>query len=1110
MALPTTVVVPISQDRATASRSNSLVSTASSGGASLRRRSRTRTRTLTGGRRPKSLGRSAARRGEGHDESPYGGIAPPTPKGFSDESQDIAVSSHPGTPTQLSHTPRRPKTAGSERRPSLEDKEDKGASSSRVVRDDVRGRQTKSEGGSVRGVKTRLRGMSLPRQAFKVKGSSGSSSQPSPTAPGEGHPEMSANRAGGSACRNFRDSVLTQHSSTSSSLYPASTYSGSQTESSLLPSSFDGDEQTSAFSPEIVLPGNPEFDADDVSYRLRLLVNNSYFLPPAHAKPSPMSLVPMSPSKKTQGKQTNATFLDFFRIGKSKSKPTTPVLRSPPALDQSGPILRTTSDSTTASGYVPRPHASLQPQTPTPPVPNLNAMNRVVVLRERMQDLATAAKEAEQDIKSRADVRRTKSQTTPHENDLVDDVIDPTDAVDLPPSLEDYPFAVQASAAFGLGVRESVGAAVLAEQLPPSRSPGDWSSSTEDDSWRKELLREAITHSLNSASDHSFLSSPEQSSASPTSPTTTSTTESRAADSTFTLSSTSTPRRGIGRPILQHLTLIAEIEQQHNSNAPKPSPNPPHSTATLSPTQRTLIQAARRSWLSETVPPARAETPSEPLPLAPPPPRRQLINPLYSLSQPDLSESNSRDREQVSVGSSEAYSSVVRKAVSSPRLSAVHERANVAQRTMFSISPPPLSIHQITSSRSSPALQVLGDNPSFSSYRSFISGSRLSDDDLSYATPMDTDGEESAPRASVSVSLFSGDRPSISEYSPHSPAASAFRDAVFGSCRSPSPYARRSINENGSGPSRVVSPLRDADPEPRSAAMSPPPRVSSSLGPTVLPPPPRSPAVKPLYRPSTPSHASSEAGHRSFTSVGGMPEPSVDKASMESFIHPAPAVPISDRRGLTSLSLRIPTEDVASSIHSAPAPASPTAFFDRIQSHHNAMDDLDTSDESEDEEDTHPPPPPPMYAEPRIPRTPTSSHRVSSVGSRPSIMRLGNHSTPHLRPPNAFREGVSYDVSDRKKPIGNVPETPPRASFFSVRKRLVGGTDAPLFPFAPQHTPSSRSRSLSRRPATAEGSRSRRWQRESLQKFDGMLLQHMQAERDRIKQITSNISGSRN
>lgn len=276
----------------------------------------------------------------------------------------------------------------------------------------------------------------------------------------------------------IRDSMI----SSSSSLYPASTSTESYPESSLLsPKEKDG--EASSFTPRIVT--SSDFDVDDVSYRLRLLVNNNYFLPPAHNKPSPLALSPPTPGQDQKaGKPAAPGFFDFFRMGKSKSKPTTPICQSPPALDKPPPLLRTTSDSTTAGGYVQRPQAGTQPQAPA--VPSFSpaaSQNRVVVLRERMDDLMAAAKQAERDIKSRGDGRKAQSLTSPKAT--FDDVIDPTDAVDLPPSSTAFPL---------LGPGEAVGADLLANQLPPS--PGMWSMSSEEVSWRKAILQEAVSLSL--------------------------------------------------------------------------------------------------------------------------------------------------------------------------------------------------------------------------------------------------------------------------------------------------------------------------------------------------------------------------------------------------------------------------------------------------------------------------------------------------------------------------------------------------------------------------------------------------------------------------------------
>ncbi|KAI0951158.1 hypothetical protein AcW1_008269 [Taiwanofungus camphoratus] len=1120
MAPSTSAGVPSSfQDRPTTTRSNSVASTASTGGASLRRRSRTRTRTLTSAKRGKSLGPSEKSR-HGLEDSGFvepftDKDLPPVPTLLYDEPQEIKVSSRAETSTRLAHPPRRPRTAGSERRPTAVQDSDKavrpgkGRSGSP---DFMRGRQSKSEGGSVKGFNARSRGASLPRQAFKTTVSSDSSSQPSPSTPAEAFHDASRVQVVGGGRSCFRDSVLTQISSTSSSIYPASTYTGSRTESSL-PYTLDEDrDDLSSFNPEIVSPDKPEFDADDVSYRLRLLVNNNYFLPPAHAKPSPLSLASpeVTTNKRGFNKSPNSTFLDFFRIGKSKSRPTTPATRSPPAVDHNaGPVLRTTSDSTTASGYVSRPHArSSSPQTPAvPPLPHQNSMNRVVVVKERMDDLVTAAKEAEEDMKNRADGRRTRSQSTPRGKDLLD-VIDPTDAVDLPPPSPGYPFAAQASAAYGLGIQDSVGAAVLAEQLPP-HSPGIWSLSTED-SWRKALLHEAVSHSLSSYSpDNSFASSSGGQSALPSPTAPSSSPDSGMPARPSEVSSTSTPRNRIGQRILQEQKISSGVEQPPSPTTPTQTQSRPLSEMTLSTAfTSTPKEATHPAWHMSSSPP-RAETPSETHPLAPPPRRSQIINPMYSLSEPDLPDACLREGEPSSLMSPHPSTQIVRKALSSPGLSAAPPRDVVAspQRSALSITPPPVSIHQRMSARASPAMEGACGTPSFSSYRSM-----MSDDDLSYATPLDTDADQAPPRPSVTISLPSEGRPSFqSEYSNASPTASAFHDALFGSYRSPSVLSRRSFTTaEGSGPPRGVSPLPAPTVASRSSVVSPPPRVSSAMGATVLPPPPRVRAIKPLYRPSLSEHGSTgELGRPSLTSTAH--ESFLDMS--ESLAASAPGQSLADRRGRppSSLFLQIPSDDIPATIHSAPAPASPTAFFDRIQSH---LDPLETSDES-DEDDSPPAPSSVFESRPRA----VSSH-TSSSSSR-AIMKLGNHSTPHFRPPSSPMQDPSpFDLVDRKQPIGNVPYSPPRGNYFSSRKRGIGNTDIPLLPFRP--IPQDRSMSagssalrpsssISRRPATATQAEDKapRKQRESLQKFDGMLLQHMEDERDRIKRITSHISTSK-
>lgn len=973
--------------------------------------------------------------------------------------------------------------------------------------------------------------------------------------------------------RPNRDSLVSQLSSTSSSLYPRST-SSSHPESSILPHSLkDRDEDISSFAPRIVNPSDqdPDFDVDDVSYRLRLLVNNNYFLPPAHSKPSPLSFAPLSPNA-TQKPQKPAapTFLGFFGIGKAKPKPS-PISLGTPSPDAPAPILRTTSDSTSASGHLPRPLPRSLPQTPlhrTYQGPSQAPASRVVVLREKVEDLAAAAKQAEREIRSRGDGRKSQQAVR---NNFIDDVIDPTDAVDLPPSADASLFAIQASALNGLGVGDSVGAAVLADRLPPS--PGMWSMSTEEDAWRKALLQEAVHHSLTTTPDASFSSSagPSPSPPEPTSPHSFRSADMARPSDESPISSTPKPAR-IGQRIMEHGQITAEV----NVTPPELSPT---SLLYLSPLASPLSpppETPLSPWRTQEITPLRAETPALTTPLLPPP-RRPLANQAYSQSQNDL---------PTSAGDSDLSglsdpTHLLRRAVSSPRLSAMNED-EVEARGALMMTPPPINIiPQRRSPISSSSVARVSNTMRTTSSRYTVTttDSQYSDDDaLSYSTPQG-DLDEVMPRPSMSLSVGTDNRPSlsVSEYSHPSPTASAFQDALFGSCRSPSPLTRRSHASSLEGFVPSASP-----PPPRSATFSPPPRASSSLGPTILSPPPRSPATKPVYRPSLSSGNSNSSLHSAHsstplpsvsrltattplsasTSYHSLPsEPEGPQTTVSSTLSISPSTsqqqpPLAERRGHGSaLSLlRIPTDNVSPAIHSAPAPASPTAFFDRIQSHPNAMDDLETSDESDDEDVPQPPPLPPLPPMPPIPATPISEHRqrtraISSTGgacSRPSLMRLGNHSSPHLSP-GGRKSGESsgspsFDLVDRS-PVGNVPH---KGTFFASRKKAMkgkagfidpdtlsmlsqrsssrapfGGSDEGHGQRSGGDTGSTHSRESDgkRRPMTADAEGSgqggtskekvKTWQRESLQKFDGIVLQHLAAEKDTIKRITTNLSGSR-
>lgn len=956
--------------------------------------------------------------------------------------------------------------------------------------------------------------MSLPRSAFRsATASSDESSIASPrtpTGPSES-PAVQIRQEGPSHSQFFRDSII----SSSTSLYPKSTSTDSDFELSFERSP---KKRGRDFGPDAI--GKADFDVDDVSYRLRLLVNNSYFLPPAHSKPSPLSLAP--PKLLIEQKRSSTSgFLDFFR--KAKSKPTTPLCQSPPAIDNlQGPILRTTSDSTTASGHVPCPQSHCSLVMPLNKPASQPPASRVVVLRERMDDLMEAAKQAERDLKLKGDSRKAKSQETTRERDMFDDVVDPTDIVDLPPPPANYPFPVQASALHGLGPGESLGADLLADRLPPS--PGTWSMTSEESSWRKAILHEAVSLSLSPETSTLSMSPKSQRMQSPTA----SSFRSDVSDKRQEADSTPTPQvlSLIGQRIIEPSIMSAEKDDARTLS-PLSALQGLQSTSPVLHGTVASPEMLSSSWKGAH-PPGRAETPAAMLPLAPPPFRKHLSHPQFSMSISEATKSSHSESE-----SSRDSLIVIRKVVSSPGLDTLHEKHKAA----LSAGPVTESIESRLDrlGMSSPPLQKPGEKsegePSQATRPSTSMRDTLftDDDDLSYVTPGDIDDD--VPRPSMTLSIPTVGRPSMEIEGSPSPTTSAFGDAVFGSYRAPSPLLlRRSyMGAIGGAPPSASS---------RPDVLSPPPRASASLDPTTLPPPPRSPAAKPVFtRPSTSSGRSTHSSQPMHSAVEES-HSEVDPELSPSTITTQPYSPRSlhERRGRQSgLSLLVPPELISPTIHSAPAPASPTAFFDRIQSHPNAMDDLETSEESDTESLAaagepalvqSPPPiqkPLEVFVEPRpklsSARTSFASSR-SSKSSRPSFMRLGNHSTPHLTPGSIRDDAsvMSFDVLDRKVPIGYI--APKDAAPFKSWKKGKGIAKLPPLPprrdsgeLPPVPGPSRIPRPTQpRRPATSGGAEQKaaaqQIQRESIQRFDSLLQGHIASERDTLKRITTNISNA--
>ncbi|CAA7267143.1 unnamed protein product [Cyclocybe aegerita] len=984
---------------------------------------------------------------------------------------------------------------------------------------------------------------------------------------------------------NVRDSVSTQRSGTSSSLYPPSTSTASGPESPPSPRSMalqDESIHDLSFGPEV--NEVQEYDSDDVSYRLRLLVKNNYYLPPAHSKPSPAEFASTLPNAKSSAKTATPTFLDIFRVGRSKSKPTTPTSTTSP-FDPKIPMLRTTSDSIAAS-YALRPQdprSSSQMPRLSPHLPNPGSRGRVVVVREKMHDIAVAAKQAEQDLKTRG--VRIDGGSQKAKLDALDDFIDPTDAVDVPLPSASYPFAVQASALHGLGVLESVGADVLADRLPPAKNPNmTVSYDPIEDTWRKAILHQAVQRSYDNTPDPSTFSHPIGASTPVGSP------RPKGADS-LKVDSPEDVRQLVEKRIIAQ-PMIDIIDRTTTPNHKRQKSGQSHASSSKGRAKGALggglvVDTSHDASRPHSYLPQRVETPSGPMTPLAPPPRRHFTNPLYSLSQTDLSSRPSHQPHSPhSYSDSESHSHPsLRRTVSSPMLSDEYESA-ISRHDLMS--PPPMPHY----SRHSQQTTTTSTNDT-------IRGS--------YQTPHESDNEEDVEEAGVGAP----GRPSLSDYSQSSmsPTTSTFQEMLNHHHHresSDEPHLQdlhlhqqhhSVVSSGNAGPSRFSierqEALRDS-PAPRYSTMSPPPRISSSLAHHALPPPPRSgfrrdlpPSSLSLSHSTSTSTPTPSPNPSTSTSASTSTRPRADSPdSAFQIVAPGPSTPPlpepepepeperGHRRSPSSTSasrlaaLTIPSAvmDVPVAIHSAPGPISPTDFFDTIQTQHpNAMDDLDSSSDEEEEQGDMMPP---QHQHQHPGRTsgvgqrPSFGGGMGSVGAagvggaggvggdarnravssasttniRPTLMRHGNLSAPYIRSANANASAVD------RSPVGNDAHSRLPVSNAPIRPHpATGGKDAPpssfdFFRYAagqegrayPGYASGSASVAAGgigmfsgvhggggdgevRRPSTADHVlewRNSQKAQESLRRLDGMLIQHMEHEKDTIKRIATTLKQS--
>ncbi|KAF9048714.1 hypothetical protein BJ165DRAFT_1526137 [Panaeolus papilionaceus] len=971
---------------------------------------------------------------------------------------------------------------------------------------------------------------------------------------------------------NVRDSVSTNQSGISSSLYPPSTSTASGPESPTSPPYLEDhfpsiDQPPFAMAPEV--NEVQDYDSDDVSYRLRLLVKNNYFLPPAHHKPSPADFAPVNPNPPK--KSAAPAFLDIFRVGKSKSKPTTPTIPTP-GFDALGAMRRTTPDAIT-TGYgigARQPRASAQLPRLSPGLSTGAPRGRVVVVREKMHDIAVAAKQAEQDLKTRG--ARLDQGSQKAKPDPVDDVIDPTDAVDVPLPDPNYPFAVQASALHGLGVLESVGAGVLADRLPPPKNP-NLSSAYDpmEDTWRKALLHEAVHHSLDNTPDVSSLSHILGSST----PVLSSPTPRDAETPPALLASQKATRlqqRIIPEPLRDSpAAAIAAHARRASATSQASTSRGGNTTGGLSVQQSKLLDSSRPSSFL----PQRVETPSGPMTPLGPPPRKHFVNPLFSLSQTELSPTSATYPPPSPLHSSSPHPTL-RRTVSTPSFAEGYDSGR----------------HELTSPPPMP-------NPyRDSTLTSITYDDRKSYDSTSRSTSIHHEYHAAASQASLDLATMRS-RPSLSEYSQSSmsPTTSAFQDmlnqedlsgnfTLTAPAVAPSPMPEAALTRVSTDKPRQ-SGSRPSTAELRYTAVSPPPRTSSQLAHSALPPPPR---FTVFTRPPLPtsslamtSGSSTQNSLRSSDQPNNSPAPGETTFSINEPEPVTPPVPLpaniererqlrngerrtppASARSFTHppLTLDIPTMRIPVAIHSAPGPSSPTNFFDTIQSHPNAMDDLESSSEDEeaeeevDEEMQE-------FAERQahqhqiLMEARNRSYSVASAGhmsaksavgmgvtapsmlglrmGRPGIMKHHNFSTPYLGHGEPSGSSLSshtaaWKASQSHQPVGNTPNRKEPIGNMPSGKGMGSSTD--FFKYAQEHPPPTfaslilaeeeaaksgpraglsgprKGAAEERRPATADHIMT--WRKdqkaqESLRRLDGMLLQHMEDEKEAIRRIATGL-----
>lgn len=419
--------------------------------------------------------------------------------------------------------------------------------------------------------------------------------------------------------------------------------------------------------------------------------------------------------------------------------------------------------------------------------------------------------------------------------------------------------------------------------------------------------------------------------------------------------------------------------------------------------------------------------------------------------------------------------STLRKTSSSPMLHLSHEAAPRRSRAVVSMTPPLLPRGRASS--------VAVSDP-FSPRESMTSGSHYSVQDPESVDHL-AEPEFTSTRPSFS-SLLS--RPSMSEYSQISPTVSAFNDGHFESASS----NRESIPPDTVDDFEHIEGSRDTG---LIRHLSPPPRASSSLAIHSLHPPPRFPSSR------EPSPTLVVAQLPSLSPYSSLSSSDLGNSSerLSAYVTVAehsdsPSSPVREHHtGAVDalITLRLPPLSTQSSIHNAPPPSSPLEFFDQIDGG-DVMDDWESSEESDGD----------VESAEFAPAAERSTPHGSSQGHSSVLHAPRMNSSPTVSPAVSRDDLSVHSGSQERSPVSNVPRPP---IYFKDTMGDQGLSSYDLYQLSRSAAASSSETQLQGGSVEDKNYTRREGRTASMQRLDGLMLQHIEAERGTMSRIAKTV-----